>query len=832
MGQQRSVNLAIDPYEYRLTRNGEDIRLRKKPFAMLAYFVRNVDTLLTYQQIMENVWPDTVVSKHSVKDYVADLRKALNDSADSPGYIQTVRGVGYRYLGGIKVIGARKAHVSFGFISDVTPFVGREYELQELCAIVEGAECRLLTLTGSGGIGKTRLAIELGRHLNKAMDVAFVRLGHMDDEATIINEIASCLNISLKNIAPDIGVLVAGLVDRKMALILDNVSSESQALVVIKPLLEQLPRLKIIATSRSECALYGEWVYNVTGLSTESTNEINSDAVKLFVQSAERANHVLVSGSVEFKDIAEICRSLHGIPLAIELAAPWVKTLQPVELLNALQRDKNVLENPRPINGYGNLSLHALMKQHWDSLDQLEQVTLGVASMFRGDFSRRALLAVAQTPNFTIESLLSKSMLAEAESKRIEMHDVLRSYAKEWMLRKDDYLEFRKKYVKFIADMVLVADKELLTHKQAYWLQELECEIRNIRDVIELCISDKYETRFASSAQGLLIIGDLALFWFIANHWREGIQYSRRMLVAGREEPADTRCRAELTLGGLLALSNKLSEAEYYLAHCASVFTSGPSKYKARTFIAQAIVYRLQGRCKKAIVASECSLEVYAEFPDDGSVLIALACTGQAYMELGMYDLAIETFSHSLAVGEEVGVTASLPHAMVNLARSYWASKETQKASYMAFECLAISRKMGIKIYVGQSLLCCAWIDLEQRKTQPAEIYLCEAADIFLMLGDRTGLAESIEALALLAVYKKEFESGVQLFTASRKMRKRLGSQAPVDCRELVESAIQTVRSALSRESLRQQQTLGFTLTPELLVKKQFSKLGYNPQGS
>lgn len=827
MHQKRSPEITLDRKEHRLVCNGKDVHLPRKPFAMLSYLVENEGTLLTYQQILDSVWPTTVVSKHSVKDYVADIRKVLHDNAASPSYIQTVRGVGYRYLGGIA--DSNSAYEAFGLISDVTPFVGRIEELNSLCSTLLDPECRLLSLIGPGGIGKTRLALALGNRLRKKTSIAFVKLGHAKTRSLIIEAIAKCLNISLKNQAPDIGVLSSDLCDRKMIIILDNVFSAVECLNVIKSMLEHFPLIKIVITSRAKCGVYGEWLYNVDGLPTLlSEEERLPDAVKLFVQAAKRASPGFEVASTDVADLYRICEILRGIPLAIEIAAPWMKTLNPGELLTALSADKTLLENLQAIDGYGDLSLLSLMRQHWDSLTSIEKTTLGVASLFCGQCSKSALLEVAQTSDYTINDLLQKSMLVQLKSGRLEMHDVMRSYASDWMSKQNNCIDYQKSFIRYVAKMIAKADSEILTSRQFYWINLLEIEMQNIREVLELCLSDTPQTRFATRVEGLKIIGDLALFWFTANHWREGIRYARLMLEAGHDVPVAIRSRAELTLGGLLALSDDLEEAEACLHRSAIAFCQGPAKQKARTFIAQAVVYRLQGRYSDSIKACKNSLDVYTESPDDGSVLIALVCLGQSYMAQRNYDLAIETFEHSLTVSDQVGVTTSLPHTLINLARSYWANQENKKARMLAQKCLPIAREMDIKIYVGQTLLCCAWIEIVEHQFDQATHFISEATDVFLFLGDQTGLIECMDAVAVLSANTSDYESAAQLFYASEKMRNDLGFHSPADCRELVNTALDSVHQQLSPQKLRHHRTLGCSLTPELLIKKQLCRYHNN----
>lgn len=835
MHQKRVIEITLDRKEHRLVRNGEEVHLRRKPFAMLSYLVDNKGVLLTFQQILDNVWPDTVVSRNSIKDYVAEIRKVLNDNAASPSCIQTVRGVGYRYLGGITVDTSDRQ--VYGLISNVTPIVGRGEELKSLYSTILDSGCRLLSLTGPGGIGKTRLALALGNMLSESTSVAFVKLGHAKTSESTIEAIADCLKISMKNQVPDIDMLVSSLTDRDMILILDNLSTETQCLNVTKSLLEYFPLIKVVVTSRAECGLYGEWLYNVSGLPTGMSDQTAlsaltgiPDAIKLFIQCAKRANPTFEVNSSDVVDLNGICEILRGIPLAIEIAAPWMKTLSPNELLTALNVDKSLLENPQPIDGYGNLSLLTLMRQHWDSLTLIEKTTLGVASLFRGHCSESALLEIAQTSKYTINDLVKKSMLVQLKNDRVDMHDVMRSYAREWMRNQDDCTQYQKGFIRFIVKLVETADYEFLTSRQFYWINLLEIEMQNIREALEYCLSDTSDTRFATSSEGLTIVGDLALFWFTANHWREGIRYTRLMLEAGRDQPAEIRSRAELTLGGLLALSDDLEEAETCLNRSANVFCNGPAKQKARTFIAQAVVYRLQGRFTESISACKNSLEVYARYPDDGSVLIALDCMGQSYMAQRKYELAIETFEHGLTIGEQVGLTTSLPHTLINLARSYRANNDYEKARKIVKKCLQVARDMDIKIYVGQALLCCAWIQIDDHRFNTATHILSEAKDIFLFLGDQTGVAECMDALAVLSEKSSDLESAAQLFYASKKMRNEMGCQSPTDYRSLVEASFNRVHNSLSSQRLLQHRALGCSLTPQLLIKKQLYRLGYGSE--
>jgi len=510
--------------------------------------------------------------------------------------------------------------------------------------------------------------------------------------------------------------------------------------------------------------------------------------------------------------------------LAIEIAATWVRTLSLQSLSDAIKIDKSLSTQVQPIAGYGDLSLSVLMHQHWESLNSEEKTTMGVLSLFRNSASEEALIAISGCKEETIERLTGKTMCTRIEGNRYELHEVMRDYAGEWLSNSSNSDRYKGMYIDYYVEFVQAADNRILTADQFQWLKLLNLEKRNLRQALKWCEAD---SSFASHDQGLEIICNLSMCWFVSNAWREGIQWSSQMLQRSVQSDSEKRAGAELTLAGLYALSESFTEAEEMLLRCAHAFSRGPSKLKARTCIALGIVYRRLGRFSDSIDQCKASLSIYAEYPDDGDALVALAGLGQSYLESGDYELAIETFELSVDKCELLGVISSLPHTLVNLARAYWATGSVQKANEKLEQCLSVAEAVGIKIYIAQSHVVRGWIEIQSSNVEKALTSFFLAAEMFQELGHQTGLSECINGMAVCASQTNYISEAAQLLAASNKLQEELGIVNRTDCRSYIGEASRKVKTTLSESQLTNCSLFGRSLSARLLISEFYKKSGH-----
>ena len=325
-----------------------------------------------------------------------------------------------------------------------TPFIGREHELEQIAALLADPACRLLTLNGPGGIGKTRLAIEAAQsEANRFSQGAyFVPLAALSSPDLIVPAIAEALKISVRQsvvksqATPDKPAQVAEFLrDKQALLVLDNFEHLAVGAGALVSILAAAPGVKMLVTSRERLNLQGEWVLDVDGMpfpEAQATAAIDEyGAVQLFWQAARRAHAGFTPSAADSEAASRICRLLAGMPLAIELAAAWVAVLSCEEIAAEIGRNLDFLTTTQRDVPERHRSLRAVFERSWGDLGEAERSAYRQLSVFRGGFTRQAAAQVAGVSLAMLSSLANKSLLRRSGAGRYDMHEVLKRYAAE-----------------------------------------------------------------------------------------------------------------------------------------------------------------------------------------------------------------------------------------------------------------------------------------------------------------------------------------------------------------------------------------------------------------
>lgn len=309
-----------------------------------------------------------------------------------------------------------------GLPQSPTRFIGRKSEIERILLQLKDADCRLLTLVGVGGIGKTRLAIEAGQMLatDSGLQAQFVNLQPILDADQLPIAVAAAVGFELTGSSPLSEQMYGHLQASNLLLILDNFeqllesTQQTTALKFIAGLLAHTDSIKLLVTSREPLGIVEEWRYPVGGLNCGSED---SEAAKLFARCAKRVRPHF-DASAEIDDIATLCRLVGGMPLALELAASWAKSLSVAEIVEELTDSAELLTTNLRNLPERHRSIEAVIDQTWRQLDTREQAAFTKLAIFRGGFQRQAAKAVAGASLPLLASLLDKSLLRWETSKR------------------------------------------------------------------------------------------------------------------------------------------------------------------------------------------------------------------------------------------------------------------------------------------------------------------------------------------------------------------------------------------------------------------------------
>jgi predicted ATPase/Tfp pilus assembly protein PilF len=373
-----------------------------------------------------------------------------------------------------------------------TPLVGRDPERLEVAAMLTDDACRLLTITGPGGTGKTRLALQvaLDLHASGAFPdgVAVVLLDSLTDPEQVPQSLAEALGVRLQGASPPLQQVAAAIGTRRLLLLLDNFEQLVEGAEQLSDLLGACPNLRLLVSSRERLDLREEWTLPLEGLAfpraplAADDDARHYDAVQLFVQRARRTDLRFRAGDDELEAILELCRLMEGSPLGIELAASWVRLLSPAAIAEEVRRNLDFLDGAPRDAPERHRNLRAVFEASWQRLSPREQGSLRRLAVFRGGFRREAAAEVAGATLPLLAGLVDKSLLRVTEAGRYDRHALLFQYAYEKLAELPDELararaDHGRYYGRFVRERYL----DLLDGEQGRALAAIEQDLENIR---------------------------------------------------------------------------------------------------------------------------------------------------------------------------------------------------------------------------------------------------------------------------------------------------------------------------------------------------------------
>lgn len=550
------------------------------------------------------------------------------------------------------------------------PLIGREKELETIQKVILRDGVNLLTITGPGGIGKTRLALQAAVELLDDFEdgVFFISLASITDPDLVSVTILQTLGFTTSENQPAIDLLKNHLQSRRTLLVIDNFEQVTTASPLLRELLKAAPGVKILVTSQAVLHVYGEYEFNVPPLAVPDINNLpgleilaQSPAVALFVNRAEAVKADFLLTPENARVIAEICAQLDGIPLALELAAARIKLFAPQALLRELSHRLNLLTHKSPDRPPRHQTLRNAVAWSFQLLAPDERALFEQLGVFVGGCTLNAVEAICATAENTVDapmleglaSLVDKSMLQhELRSNgepRFMLLEILREYALE-RLETDGQLDmFRRKHAAFFLKFVESIEPGPKKPNLPAWMKDLEEEHDNLRAALQWTIeNDEIES-------ALRIAGAIWRFWQIHGHVEEGAKWMALILDHPKKQASLARAKALWGAGWLGMVIGRLNQSRAYFEDGAAISrTFGSDHYLGLSLHGQGAVARAQGDFERSRVAFEESLPLFKRLEDIENVAWTFEHLGVTAIEQGDFAQADAYLSQGLALFREL----------------------------------------------------------------------------------------------------------------------------------------------------------------------------------
>ena len=674
-------------------------------------------------------------------------------------------------------------------------FFGRERELSWLADWLTSGSSRLATVVGPGGMGKTRLALDFAARAAGRITSHFVSLVETEDAAHLLPAIVRALALPPN---PEPLPQLAAYFEARPSplLILDNleqlVAADDAAAQTIHSLLRAAPALSCLCTSRIALSLRGERLLPLDPLPLPPEDHSEDLAepdlhtyasVQLYVDRARAVRPDFHLTAANAPSVAAVCRLLDGSPLALELAASWVRLLPPRAMWDRLARQSGIsnLETRRSDAPARHHSLRAALDWSWRLLKPAEQRLLARVSVFRGGWTLEAAEAVCGEPNALdlLSNLLEASLVHVAEDQagqtRYGLLETVRHYARERLAEETAGAETsaeevvaaaRKAHLEWCFALALAADAQMKSPEQGTWLKRLEADHDNLRAALDWAAQDTQAAPEESANLGLRLCGALGLYWRLHGHFKEGCASAQAML-------ARPECQA-------------------------------PTEARAEALHTVAVLATDQGDLSVARALHEEALAIRRALKDWVRLCASLNNLAIAVYDQGDSPAARALWQEAVTAARKTGSDTLAASPLANLGELAFEEGNLEEAVLLLEEGLALHRKGGSKYNIAYLLNVLATIKQQQGDLAAAQRHLAESLPLQHDIGNRLGVAQTLEAVAALFVAAGQADRSAFLAGTAAALRDELSAAMPVNECERYSVTLSSARLSLGESGFQE----------------------------
>jgi non-specific serine/threonine protein kinase len=772
-----------------LMRNGLPLALGARGVAVLHALVSHSPQFVSKDRIVDIAWPGLVVEESNLSVQISAVRRALAVVPGAERWLETLPRRGYRYVGPRREpapVGETQAAEAAAATESrertptnlpelLTSFVGRQLEVAEVQRLLQHS--RLLSLVGTGGVGKTRLALQIASEQKSLYQdgVWVVELAPLADPALVVQAVATVLCTKEQTGKALQETLIDHLRSRKTLLVLDNAEHLlAPCAQLAEALLQHCPQVQVLVTSRERLGITGERTYRVPSLmlpeaQADMEHIRTSEAVQLFVERVrlQQASFALTPTNAE--TVAALCRSLDGIPLALELAAGRIRAMTVQEVLAHLDERFRVLTGGSRTAPRRQQTLRALIDWSHDLLDAQERSLLHRLSVFVGGCSLDAAEAVCSGEGIQtwevldlLTALVDKSLVTvevRHGETRYGMLESVRDYSREHLGEQAVFLQTR--HLHFFAGWATDMEPQIRGPRQKEIFDRIDTDYANVLDALALSLRDKTEI-----VPGMTLAASIWFYWFTRGQMAEGVRWLELFLSHASMVlvPDILRAKSQLGLSQLMERRGNVQQSHLYAQQALQLFRAvGYSDGIANTLRQLGFMDTNEGEYVRARSQLD---EALSLAKTSGSMTIladVLSAQGGLQTLQGDYALAKISLGESLAITRSFGTPRAIAVNLFNLARNSYFEGDFKTSRRLNEELVDTARMLGDSGLLVGSIINLAGVCTDSKDFSPARALYSEGLQLCGKIGDRSREAIAYVGFGELLVATGEYVEALEM---------------------------------------------------------------------